>query len=346
MGREVKRVSVDFDWPLNEVWEGFINPFYKFAEKCFQCDGSGYSSAAGKFYDQWYGYYFFDASDIGAEPLTIDSPHLRASVEKKIKYSMQRSEAEGSFEYYTQGGKRSYEEAIIHEVERMFDLWKNSWSHQLCQADVDALVEAGRLCELTSRPNASFDFNKAIRDHAYFLWIEAGSPESDGLEFWCAAEKAYSGYWLPFPNYHPTAEEVNAWSMVGIGHDSINAGVCVEARAKRQGFDLCCTKCDGEGSIWHPLTAKQQAEDWEPEQPPIGDAYQIWETVSEGSPISPAFLDPSDLATWMVANDRSVTSDMTYDNWMNFILGDGWAPSMIMTESNIMSGAKAISEGL
>ena len=26
MGREIRRVPLDFDWPLNTVWEGFLTP--------------------------------------------------------------------------------------------------------------------------------------------------------------------------------------------------------------------------------------------------------------------------------------------------------------------------------
>lgn len=25
MGRTLKRVALDFDWPLNQVWKGFVN---------------------------------------------------------------------------------------------------------------------------------------------------------------------------------------------------------------------------------------------------------------------------------------------------------------------------------
>lgn len=38
MGRELKRVALDFDWPLSERWEGYLNPHYK---SCDKCDGSG-----------------------------------------------------------------------------------------------------------------------------------------------------------------------------------------------------------------------------------------------------------------------------------------------------------------
>ena len=38
MGREIKRVPLDFDWPLNKTWEGFLNPHYK---QCRWCLGEG-----------------------------------------------------------------------------------------------------------------------------------------------------------------------------------------------------------------------------------------------------------------------------------------------------------------
>lgn len=42
MGRELKRVPLDFKWPLNKIWEGFINPHCK---KCAKCDGTGRTTA-------------------------------------------------------------------------------------------------------------------------------------------------------------------------------------------------------------------------------------------------------------------------------------------------------------
>lgn len=38
MSRELKRVPLDFEWPMNKPWEGYINPHYK---KCDACDGNG-----------------------------------------------------------------------------------------------------------------------------------------------------------------------------------------------------------------------------------------------------------------------------------------------------------------
>lgn len=48
MGREVKRVPLDFDWPVGKVWAGFLNPHY---EKCPTCDGSGTTTAYARVTD-------------------------------------------------------------------------------------------------------------------------------------------------------------------------------------------------------------------------------------------------------------------------------------------------------
>lgn len=40
MGREVLRVPVDFDWPINKPWYDAV---YVKAPECWVCDGSGYS---------------------------------------------------------------------------------------------------------------------------------------------------------------------------------------------------------------------------------------------------------------------------------------------------------------
>ena len=41
MGRTLKRVPMDFNWPMNKVWDGYGNPHYKECPKC----KAGYSVA-------------------------------------------------------------------------------------------------------------------------------------------------------------------------------------------------------------------------------------------------------------------------------------------------------------
>jgi len=190
---------------------------------------------------------------------------------------------------------------------RLMGTLNPSWSHRLIQADVDALVAAERLMDFTH------------------TW------------------KRGDGWKLKDPPYHPTAKEVNEWSLCGMGHDSINCHVCIEARCKREGVDTTCKECHGHGDIWPSEEAKQRYESWEKTEPPTGDGYQIWQTVSEGGPCSPVFATPEELARWMVANDDSVTKDTTYDQWVAWIRGPGWAPSLVGNGGEIMSGVAGIS---
>ena len=53
MGRELKRVPLDFQWPMNAVWKGYINPYR--SVKCGACYGTGYSEKAMEYKNRWYG---------------------------------------------------------------------------------------------------------------------------------------------------------------------------------------------------------------------------------------------------------------------------------------------------
>lgn len=55
MGREIKRVALDFDYPINKmIWKGYYNPYT--ALKCGVCEGTGYSPEYRKLEDDWYGF--------------------------------------------------------------------------------------------------------------------------------------------------------------------------------------------------------------------------------------------------------------------------------------------------
>jgi hypothetical protein len=41
MGRMVKRVPLDFDWPVNIAWPGYILPDELDLPECEECDGEG-----------------------------------------------------------------------------------------------------------------------------------------------------------------------------------------------------------------------------------------------------------------------------------------------------------------
>lgn len=259
---------MDFDWPLRKVWGGYLNPHCAAAKKCESCDGSGTSPEYKRLSDQWYGYAPFDPVAYGATPLTVDHPAIVAFATRQV---------ERHPEFYGSGQR-----AVDREAARLHrECYAGHWSHHLIQADVDALVAAGRLMDFTRRP------------------INAAQVEM--LKSQAAA--GGSGYWLDEPNGHaPTADEVNAWSIGGMGHDAINQWVCVKARAEREGVTVRdCSHCH-DGSVWPSEEIRLAAESWEPATLPTGDGYQLWETCSEGSPVSPVFATLDELCVYAADN--------------------------------------------
>lgn len=297
MGREIHRVPLAFDWPLNQIWQGYLMPDRLDEARCPDCK-NGYSPHAQNLYDLWYGHLPFDPASTGSTAWRHDTPAIRARAERNI------GEAP---DFYGNG-----EAAILREAQRLADHFNSGWLHHLTQDDVDALVAAGRLHDFTH------------------TWTR-----EDG--------------WQPkHPPVTPTAEQVNEWSLSGFGHDGINASVAVRARCEREGIDDTCPTCKGHGSIEKYEGQRAEAEAWEPTQPPEGDGWQLWETVSEGSPISPVCAIAEDLARWMSSPAYTwgaVKTDAdrpTYETALRFVMA-GWAPTLVGSpQPGVVSGVEFI----
>lgn len=291
MGRELRRVAMDFDWPENKVWKGFLNPFPS-AAPCQTCSGSGLAIAVRRLTDRWYGNAPFRPEENGSAPFTPEDQQIRLFAERNV------SSAPGFY------GRDSG--AIDRETVRLCDLFNGQWSHHLNAEDVAALIASNRLIEFT---------------HTF-----------DPVNRWQ----------LKVPIYIPTPLEVNIWSISGMGHDFINQLVCIKAVCERRGVAYSCASCEGEGEHWPNAEAKEAYEEWECTDPPTGDGYQIWETVSEGSPISPVFATPDELARHMAGTRWGADGGTPYETWLSFINGPGWAPSMIGTPGNMKTGVEGI----
>lgn len=287
MSREVRRVPVDFDWPLNEVWSGYFMPDRFKETPCPDCK-NGWSPRAQYLLDLWYGNVPFDPEDTGSERLTVHTPAVRAFAERNI----------ASAPYFYGEG----EDSVLREARRLAGLWNGAWCHHLTQADVDALVAAGRLRDFTH------------------TW----SPETR----WQKIE----------PPVVPTAAQVNEWSLSGFGHDSINSGIAIEGRCKREGEPVTCQTCRGHGSLEKWRCQRIRAELWQPIEPPTGEGWQLWETVSEGSPITPVFATREGLVDHLCspAYPRRLTRDEAEG-----LVEAGWVPSMIGNRNGLITGEKS-----
>jgi hypothetical protein len=306
MGRELKRVPLDFDWPLNTVWGGFINPFHHQSTKCPNCDGSGYSKEYKQLEARWYSHLVggFRPEDRGSTPYTPDDPLVRRIITAKINHDAQASRFYGTTE-----------SAIRQEAQRMCAIWNSSWSHHLNADDVDALLKADRLWDFTRTPRPGFG---------------EGAPQ-------------HSNGWLKKSNgYVPPPKEVNDWSLCGFGHDSSNCWIVIKAELKRLGLPHLCARCNGEAQLWPTPAIKRRSDRFKETAPPTGEGFQIWETVSEGSPISPVFATPEELADWMVSHPwNSCDNGTTRDQWLRFIKGPGLSVSMVSDSHGVRSGVQA-----
>lgn len=290
MGREVKRVPLDFAQPLNQTWEGYLRPDSLDGIDCSACEGSGYSRYARHLQDKWYGNIPFDPAESGSTPLTATTPAVRRFAERNVSRS--------PWFYGTGCG------AITQEASRLVTMWNGQWSHHLTQADVDALVAAGRLHDFTHD------------------WTREGWRTKD-----------------PAPTV--TSEQVNEWSLSVLSHDdSINCAVVVEARCAAAGLSDTCDTCGGYGTVEaHP----GQRAAWERTDPPAGDGWQLWETVSEGSPISPVFPTAEGLADWLTTPAAEWGAGKPFgdvESALRFVKA-GWAPSFVYaSETGVIEGAE------
>lgn len=294
MGRQIKRVALDFEWPLEQTWEGYLMPERLRQPQCPDCE-CGYSPEAEELMDLWYGKRPFDPFSTGSTPFDADTPPIRALAERNVA---------SAADYYGARDPNGAAAAVENEADRLAALFNRSWSHHLSQEDVDALVDANRLYDFTHE----------------FVPGEGWKPK--------------------VPMVLPTAAAVNLWSIQGMGHDGINAHVVVTARCETLEVPSVCSTCRGAGVVEAYPGHAAEAEAWEPTEPPEGEGWQLWETVSEGSPISPVCATAEELAEWMASPAYTwFGSGGSKESYLEFIKA-GWAPSMVGSSAGIVSGTE------
>lgn len=112
----------------------------------------------------------------------------------------------------------------------------------------------------------------------------------------------------------------------------------------------------GSGEKWGPIDEEHRGmrySDYEGKRPSPDDYMPDWpreqrthlmmyEDTSEGTPISPAFKTPEELARWLTDNEASAfgSSTATYEQWLATCKA-GWALSMVVADGKMMSGVEA-----
>lgn len=243
MGRELKRVALDFDAPLDKVWEGYINPHFSKVEQCPDCE-LGYTPTAQRYMDQWYGKRPFDPLDYGCERewQSTDPEFMQMAVRNL--------------------GPDADEFSLRKEAIRLFEYKRWQWGSNLIQADVDALWEGDRLRNWKTKPtaqelNSAYLFglgHDAINQHicvearckrvgaeitcktcngsaehwpnprdkeAHDAWTKTEPPEGEGYQLWTTTNEG-----APITPVYETLRELCEYASVNctiFGYDKISA---------------------------------------------------------------------------------------------------------------------------
>jgi len=255
MGREIKRVPVDFDWPLDKVWEGFLTPNDLYGDPCTECNGG----------ETWSSRWLY----LLCNRIGMLASDVRDQERSKPMHPWLANDTYPPIKWHPDPEKTRPFISDAYDVMRptpdIIDLLA-------AIADAPPDEVGGFLGR-----NVEYDLYKAI-------------VKASGLESWGA-----------------------------------------------------CSVCDGHGEYERYPGQRAEREAWERTEPPTGDGWQMWETVSEGSPVSPVFATAEGLAQWLTTPAGGQKAGpsrrpMTIEQARGFV-NAGWAPSGFIDSAGVHDGA-------
>jgi hypothetical protein len=307
--RIVKRVSLDFFWPINETWKGYFNPHPCPDSNCPSCEGTGLTPRARQLEKDFY---------------DLDGFGLRWS--------------------YNYGFDPNGRPANRPPWQILGDCYK--WSDKITQDEVLALVKASRLYDFTHTWSNEDGWKLKIWETKGFFCKQCyeGVPQLSPEHLSCHCTKCDKEMILLEGNdlrlLMPFAEEVNEWEKKGglHCHDGINRSILIKTRAKRLGIWGLCRypKCRGNGYIpYKDKRIRRKSRKWKAYEPPTGQGWQLWETCSEGSPQTPVFVTAEKLAEYCEDN-ATISSDekLTKEQWLKLIKEDNVESASMMISSS------------
>ena len=236
MGRTLKRVPLDFVWPLKKLWGGYVNPYYK------PCPEDGLTC--------------FNGQSGGREWLEV--------LLRLLTLAAEEAQYTGDL-----------------EAQRRFQKHGRIWPHPYLQ-------------DLPTKPQ-------------HVVWAPAQPSERPSMV-------PLSVTTLPL-----TADLLDLVKRLGgEGPDRVlGFGSGTTWRIEKKLLELAgldhetwgiCPVCHGERL---DPAMKQAHDEWRPTEPPTGVGYQLWETTSEGSPLSPVFPTLKELCAYAEDNCSTFGSNYT-----------------------------------
>ncbi len=215
MSRQLKRVPLDFDWPLHIIWKGYINPYS--STKCKVCDGSGFNKETKKLSDDWYTYlrtdgqegweYYLEQEEIQAlvdAGRLMNFTHIPRNAEQLE--IVKKKIADGGNSWL------SFNNGYIPSAKEVNEWARKSFGHDSINHNICVEVRAKRLgfygvCPLCEGNGYYWCDDKYEKLYDEFEWIEP--PIGEGYQLWenCSEGSPISPVFKSFNELCAWAEE-------------------------------------------------------------------------------------------------------------------------------------------
>jgi len=130
----------------------------------------------------------------------------------------------------------------------------------------------------------------------------------------------------PGPGFAALIDGLTGQAGGAFGHDVHRVATALRKAAGLPREWEVCQVCKGSAGVEAYPGQEAEAEAWEATEPPTGDGWQMWETTSEGSPISPVFATPEALAEWCATGATVFGYDrVSAEKWLQIITGEDFA---------------------
>jgi len=276
MGREIKRVALDFDWTPRKRWEGYVNPHYKPCPNAESGECQGGQTTAGAWLDGICRFIVL----VGEQAL----------------------------------GERNPRAIFPHPYLKEF----------ACAPTTQGKMDAS---------------SNDIRKHRWLKLPEVVPPTREFYDFVATLTE--------------TKEPPGAFGFGGSETYRVRRKLLKLAGIDDSSEWARCPVCKGDGL---DPACKEAYEAWKSYDPPVGPGWQIWETTSEGSPVSPVCATADDLVEWLCqpeGSDEKWASRGFYGTGEpycyseqgcsreaaeRFVKGTGWVPSAVGGEITTKDG--------
>lgn len=277
MNRELRRVPLDFDWPIDKVWKGYVNP-----HDCPDCPDPncafGYTRS-GYWLKNMIWMHFLHAVD--------DMHHGKIHPWRVERCVYNDVYPTGGIEPFLERLSAGDGTPVQNAANTIIDLagLDRTWG------TVDG--------EPTSARKVLEDFLDTLLSRGT-RWHEPILPSGDIVEL---CTKLVGNGSSPF------------------GYSDLDAHRLIDKLSKKLGFKekwRTCKTCKGKASI-----PSKEYKKWKPFEPPKGKGYQLWETISEGSPITPVFSTKEALLDYLVGHGKKfVGRQLSRGEWQKVLGSD------------------------